>query len=64
MSGVLLTVSLFQANINTDTFTAWVAQDLLPKLPQNSSEVMDHAAFHKGAAMKQRFFEAGHTLLC
>jgi transposase len=63
LGGVLLTVSLFQTNINTDIFTAWVAQDLLPKLPQNSVVVMDNAAFHKGASMKQQLFKAGHTLL-
>jgi hypothetical protein len=32
----LLTVSLFTANINTQIFTAWVEQDLLPKLPPKS----------------------------
>jgi transposase len=63
LGGVLLTISLFQANINTDIFTAWVLQDLLPKLPQNSVVVMDNAAFHKGAVMKQSFLEAGHTLV-
>jgi transposase len=63
LGGVLLTISLFQTNINTDIFTAWVVQDLLPKLPQNSVVVMDNAAFHKGEAMKQSFLEAGHTLL-
>jgi hypothetical protein len=36
LGGVLLTISLFQTNINTEIFTAWVVQDLLPKLPQNS----------------------------
>ena len=33
----LLTVALFTFNINADVFTAWVEQDLLPKLPPNLS---------------------------
>lgn len=59
----LLTVSLFGANINTAIFTAWVKQDLLPKLPPQSVIVMDNAAFHKGSDMKQAIKSAGHTLL-
>ncbi len=43
----LLTVGLFQANVTADIFTAWVKQDLLPQLPENSVIVMDNATFHK-----------------
>ena len=59
----LLTVSLFGANINTAIFTAWVKQDLLPKLPPQSVIVMDNASFHKGSEMKEAIETAGHTLL-
>jgi transposase len=59
----LLTVSLFQANVNTQIFTAWVKQDLIPKLPPRSVIVMDNAAFHKGAEMKEAIEKEGHTLL-
>ena len=41
----LLTVSLFMSNVNTEIFSSWVEQDLLPKLPQNSVIVMDNASF-------------------
>ena len=58
----LLTVSLFNANINTDVFTSWLYQDLLPKLPKESIIVMDNAAFHKNKDMKDRIAKAGHTL--
>lgn len=58
----LLTVSLFNANINTDIFTAWVKQDLIPKLPKESVIIMDNAAFHKGENMKKAIQAAGHTL--
>ena len=63
LAGVLLTVSLFQTNINTDIFTAWIQQDLIPQLPPNSIIIMDNAAFHKGEIMKQSLTNAGHKLL-
>ena len=58
----LLTVSLFTGAINTNTFYAWVEQDLLPQLPPNSVVVMDNAAFHKRADIRQLFEQAGHVL--
>ncbi|NDE11823.1 MAG: IS630 family transposase, partial [Chitinophagia bacterium] len=61
--GVLLTVSLFQANINTSIFNAWVIEDLIPKLPPQSVVIMDNASFHKGALMKKAIEDAGHALL-
>ncbi|WP_322631687.1 IS630 family transposase [Pasteurella atlantica] len=42
-----LTVSLFEGNINSDTFYAWLKQDLLPKVKPDSVLVMDNATFHK-----------------
>jgi transposase len=63
LAGVLLTISLFQTTINTDIFTGWIEQDLIPKLPPNSVLVMDNAAFHKGEMMKQSLQNAGYTLL-
>jgi len=32
----LLTVALFECNIDTETFAAWVKQELLPVLPSQS----------------------------
>ncbi len=61
--GTLLTVSLFQSNINTDIFNAWIVQDLIPKLPAHSIVVMDNATFHKSQIMQQALHDAGHTLL-
>jgi transposase len=63
LGGMLLTVSLFQTTINTEIFTHWLQQDLLPKLPAQSVLIMDNATFHKGSDMKQRIEEAGHILL-
>lgn len=62
LAGTLLTVSLFQDNINADIFCQWVKQDLLTKLPQNSVIVMDNATFHKRADIQQAIKKAGHTL--
>lgn len=66
----LLTVSLFSGSINANTFYAWVAQDLLPKLPSNSVTstssvhriVMDNATFHKRADSRQLLEESGHKI--
>lgn len=61
--GVLLTVSLFETNINTEIFDTWVIHDLIPKLPPNSVVIMDNASFHKSALMKKAIGDARHTLL-
>lgn len=58
----LLTLGLFPETINSDTFFAWVTQDLLPKLPKNSVIVMDNATFHKRQDIQQAIWEAGHIL--
>ena len=60
--GTLLTISMFQANVNTEIFNTWVIQDLVPKLPPKSVVIMDNASFHKGLPMKQAIEDAGHTL--
>lgn len=59
----LLTVGLFNTNINADVFTAWLEQDLLPKLPQKAVLVMDNATFHKRRDTLQAIHNAGHTAL-
>lgn len=63
IGATLLTVRLFESTINSEVFTAWVQQDLIPKLPQQSVVVMDNATFHKQAAMQEALAIAGHTLL-
>lgn len=63
LGAVLLTVSLFQCNVDTDVFTCWMIQDLIPKLPPKSVIVLDNATFHKGAAMKKALEAAEHTIL-
>ena len=58
----LITVSLFQANINSLIFKSWLVQDLLPKLPAQCIIGMDNAAFHKTTEIKSIIKEAGHSL--
>jgi transposase len=58
----LLTVSLFTGAINANTFYAWVEQDLLLQLPPNCVVVMDNAAFHKRADLRELFEPAGPIL--
>ena len=63
LGGALLTLSMFTTSINTEIFTAWVKQDLIPKLPNNSVLIMDNASFHKGEEMLQIIESAGHEIL-
>jgi transposase len=62
LGGMLLTASLFQTSIDTEIFTQWVKQDLIPQLPPHSVIIMDNASFHKGMAMQLAIKEKGHTL--
>jgi len=62
-AGVLITLSLFLASIDTSTFTSWIIQDLLPKLPPKSVLLLDNASFHKGKEMQEAVEAAGHVLL-
>lgn len=55
-----LTVCLFECNIDSDVFYAWLTGDLLPKTPANSVIVMDNAAFHKRSDMTEAIRNAGH----
>ena len=62
MEKSLLTVSIFNCNINGAVFNCWVEQDLIPKLPANSVIVMDNAAFHKNEDLKKIMEKSGHTI--
>jgi transposase len=58
----LITVGLFQSNVNALVFKSWLAQDLLPKVPPRCIIIMDNAAFHKTSAVKHLIENAWHTL--
>lgn len=57
-----LTVCLFDGNINSDTFHAWLTKDLLPQIENKSVIVMDNASFHKRQDMIQAIQNQGHIL--
>ena len=42
-----INVSLFECNITSDVFYAWVTAQLIPALPSKAVIVMDNATFHK-----------------
>jgi transposase len=58
----LLTTSLFDGNINSDIFSAWIEVDLLPKLPTDAVLILDNAAFHKRQDILDKVSGAGHTI--
>ena len=58
----LITVSLFECNVNADVFYSWVTQDLLPKLSEASVIVMDNASFHKREDILTAIKKAGHII--
>ena len=58
----LLTIGLFNCNINTEAFNAWIKQELLPILPPKSVIVMDNASFHKGKWLRESIELKGHAL--
>ena len=58
-----LTLDLFDSNINSDIFYAWLTQELLPKAPTNSVIVMDNASFHKREDMMKAIRNHGSIVV-
>ncbi len=58
----LLTICLFEFNIDSDIFYTWLTKDLIPKLPKKSVIVMDNATFHKRKDMIQAIEDKEHIL--
>ncbi len=56
----LPTVTLFDSAVSSDVFSAWIRQDLLPKLPESSVTVMDNASFHKRHDIQEAVKAEGH----
>jgi len=50
---LFISVGLFNANIDSDIFYAWLTQELLPNVPPHSVIVMDNATFHKRRDIQQ-----------
>ena len=57
-----LSVELWECNIDSDVFYAWVTEALLPKCPPGAVIVLDNATFHKREDIRTAISSAGHTL--
>lgn len=60
--GVLFAVGLFNCNIDSIVFGAWVRHFLLPNLNKPTVIVMDNATFHKNETLLQEIRCAGHIV--
>lgn len=58
----LIAINLFETNINSDIFHAWMVQACLPVAPKNSVIVMDNAPFHKRNDIQKAILDAGCTV--
>lgn len=63
IGSTLVAIGLLTGSVNTEVFTCWVKEILLPNIPEKTVIVMDNAAFHKGEDMKRIIKDAGHILL-
>lgn len=57
-----INVVLFEGNVDSDIFYAWVSSELLPVLPEHAIVVLDNATFHKRQDIQNIIRNAGHTL--
>lgn len=63
IGSTIIAIGLLTGSVNTEVFTCWVQEILLPHLPAQTVVVMDNASFHKGKDMQKIIEDAGHTLL-
>lgn len=59
----LLAPILFEGSTNSTFFNYWLKSHLFNELPENSTIIMDNAAFHKTPMTRQLIEDAGHTLM-
>ena len=55
----MLNVCLFEGNINSDVFYAWLTKELFFSIPEKAVIVLDNATFHK----RSDSIQAIHTVL-
>ncbi|MDF3048016.1 MAG: transposase [Candidatus Midichloriaceae bacterium] len=63
LNSTIVAIGLLIGSVNTEVFTHWVEQILLPNIPPKSVIVMGNASFHKGKDMRKIIEKAGHILL-
>ena len=59
----MLNVCLFDGNINSDVFYAWVTKELVFSLPEKAVVVLDNATFHKRSDSIEAIQKEGHDVL-
>jgi len=59
----MLNVCLFEGNINSDVFYAWLTKELFFSLPEKAVIVLDNATFHKRSDSIEAIQNEGHTVL-
>ena len=59
----LLAPVLFQGSTNSLWFNKWLSEHLLPQLNDNSTLILDNAAFHRKEDVLRIAQEAGHSVL-
>ncbi len=59
----LIAPLMFQGSCNTELFTAWVKQQLVPSLKKGQTVVMDNASFHKSPKIREAIEKAGCRLI-
>ena len=62
LGGELVSLGLFNCNIDSEVFHSWVESQLLKQIPEESVVVMDNATFHKRKDTQQAIRKAGHIL--
>lgn len=62
MGFTLLTVDLWNCNIDSNVFLGWVRSALLPVTPHHAVIVLDGAPFHKRADILTAIEQQGHTV--
>jgi len=58
----LLTVQLWDCNIDSTVFLKWVKTALLPSVPEQSVIILDGAPFHKRSDITEAIERRGHTV--
>ena len=59
----MLNVCLFEGNIYSDVFYAWVTKELVFSLPEKAVIVLDNATFHKRSDSIEAIQNEGHAVL-
>jgi transposase len=62
LSFELIAVQLWECNIDSDVFLAWVQTALLPSIPSQSVVVLDGASFHKRSDIREAIEKKGHIV--